>query len=139
LPAFDYELSIDSQAYQEIAAEARGIDADKAVENLEIEGQFETHCFLSADDIKADLKRKMPPIATRNIHTIKLVETLGQKEGIVNEGITLFSDEGSTILISKRGAQQDLELYEDDPQCEAVVSFLRKQVLYHEAAHQLHE
>lgn len=139
LPAFDYELSVKSEAYQEMVTEARSINPDEAIKDLIIEGQFEEYCFLSAEGIKADLKRKIPPIATKNIHSIHLVETLGQKDDIVTEGLTIFSDSGSSILISKHGAQQDLEFYEDDPQHEQIVGFLRRQVLYHESAHQLHE
>lgn len=140
LPAFDYELSTESAAYQEIAAEAREIDPIEAVKDLEIIGDFEEACFLNPAKIKDSIIRNIPPIASKDITQIKLVKSIAAdvKEGYITAGQIEHSYEGSVISISEKAFLYDLNFLEDDPDYQQVMQFFAKKHLYHEAGHRLH-
>lgn len=151
LPANDFEMDTDSEAYKALVDAARNIDVDKVLEDLDITGDLEALPFtLTETELKDYLRHTIPPIALAATKRIEF-RPLTPEENPDDDtnAFNIFDEEtdGYVIVMNSQAIQDDLSLWEEaarntDANNDIVREFVKEKVLQrlnHEYAHSLHK
>jgi hypothetical protein len=147
LPARDYEFDTSSDSYAQMTEQARNIDALKAAEAIEIEGNLGDLPFeFDADELRDYLMSNFPALALENTRKIDFRPlTKEEDKNDTTNGLMQWDKElgGGVITISDAKVKQYYaQLAAEYPDGELINQAVSKEemleVIAHEVAHVLH-
>jgi hypothetical protein len=140
-----YDLFMDSEAYQELAEQVRNIDVDAALDSLDLQIDFgEVPFEFSETELKDFLRSEIPPLALERVKRLEFREMTDEEdEKDVRAGFQYYDNElgGSVIVMSTQVMRENAEFEAEDGDQEAQRKWAKGEMLgtlTHEYGHTIH-
>ncbi len=141
LPAHNFEMDIDSSAYETLVEKMRAIDANEALDNIEIVGSLDTLPFeYSKAELRSFLLKALPPLALKAVRRIvfrPMTEEENKEGRVAGLARRLQSLGGVEIIISNESIHRTYEYYQHHAAAREIAKYDMEETIVHEFAHAL--